>query len=397
MRCERGESREEREKREKQERVVSFVLFALLSPLSCSILFPVLPSTTVAILDTGRIPQGRRSRDDRVRLMTRLIRYLPPEARRVLILVNATAGARAGESRVDQLRQQLAASGLQVETFTDPAALGRAVGNRCDRSIRAVVAAGGDGTVAAVVNATPPGTPVTVLPLGTENLLAKYLAYPFSLDALRHTILHGATVALDAGRAGDRLFLLMVGCGFDAHVVRGLHRHRRGHIRHTTYIKPILESICRYAYPEIRIECAPRGAAGQPSGSPASGAARWVFVVNLPMYAGGLRIVPDAVGTDGLVDVCLFERGSLAHGLRYLSGILRGRHPEWEDCRCVRAERVRIESDGEVPYQLDGDPGGVLPVEIAAMPGRMCALVTETWAVRHGFQHAAEEAAGKCL
>jgi len=58
---------------------------------------------------------------------------------------------------------------------------------------------------------------------------------------------------------------------------------------------------------------------------------------------------------------------------------------------------VRIESDGEVPYQLDGDPGGVLPVEIAAMPGRMCALVTETWAVRHGFQHAAEEAAGKCL
>ena len=338
--------------------------------------------------------------------MTRMIHYLPREARRVLILVNPTAGALADRGRVDQLRQRLEHDGLRVETVTDLEALGEAVNTPCDRSIRAVVAAGGDGTVSAVVNATPPDTPITVLPLGTENLLAKYLEHPFSLAELSDTIVHGASVAIDAGRAGNRLFLLMAGCGFDAHVVRRLHLHRRGHIRHATYVKPILESIRRYEYPEMRIYCEPcvdttPGSAetvAGPSSFPATVLkARWVFVVNLPKYAGGLRFVPDAVGTDGLLDVCLFEHGSLMHGLRYLTGILRGRHHEWQDCRRVSTERIRIESDREVPYQLDGDPGGVLPVEITAMPGRVRMLVTETWALRHGFRHAAGEAAAKWL
>ncbi len=39
--------------------------------------------------------------------MTRMIHYLPREARRVLILVNPTAGALADRGRVDQLRQRL--------------------------------------------------------------------------------------------------------------------------------------------------------------------------------------------------------------------------------------------------------------------------------------------------
>jgi diacylglycerol kinase family enzyme len=47
---------------------------------------------------------------------------------------------------------------------------------------------------------------------------------------------------------------------------------------------------------------------------------------------------------------------------------------------------LRIESDDAVPYQLDGDPGGVLPVEITILPQRVRLLVTESWAIKHGFQ-----------
>ena len=138
--------------------------------------------------------------------MSRTIRYLPPEARRVLILVNATAGARADRPQVDELRARLEQHGLRVETISDLAGLRDAASSATDSPLRAVVAAGGDGTVSAVVNATPPDTPITVLPLGTENLLAKFLAYPFSLADLSHTIVHGATVAIDAGRAASGCF-----------------------------------------------------------------------------------------------------------------------------------------------------------------------------------------------
>jgi diacylglycerol kinase family enzyme len=97
--------------------------------------------------------------------------------------------------------------------------------------------------------------------------------------------------------------------------------------------------------------------------------------VNLPRYAAGLQIAPDALGDDGLLDVCTFKRGSLWSGLRYLGGILLRQHKWWEDFVTHRAESIRIESDVPVPYQLDGDPGGVLPLDIRVLPARVTFLV----------------------
>jgi diacylglycerol kinase family enzyme len=103
--------------------------------------------------------------------------------------------------------------------------------------------------------------------------------------------------------------------------------------------------------------------------------ARWAFVVNLPGYAGGLNTVPTALGNDGLLDVCTFKHGFFWHGLRYAASVAVGMHQKLSDCLCWQARRLRIESDAEVPYQLDGDPGGLLPVEIEVLPRRLTLIV----------------------
>ncbi|MCH5377522.1 MAG: hypothetical protein JJ992_26490, partial [Planctomycetes bacterium] len=100
-------------------------------------------------------------------------------------------------------------------------------------------------------------------------------------------------------------------------------------------------------------------------------AAKWVFVVNLPRYAGGLSIVPEADGTDGRLDVCAFREGSFLSGLMYLGAVIAGQHQGWEDCITARVRRLRIESDEPVPFQLDGDPGGYLPLDIRVLPQRL--------------------------
>ena len=104
-----------------------------------------------------------------------------------------------------------------------------------------------------------------------------------------------------------------------------------------------------------------------------------MFVANLPRYAGGLRIVPQACASDGKVDVCTFRRGSLWSGLWYLGWIVLRRHLRHRDCRTFRVRRVRLESDAEVPYQLDGDPGGHLPLEIDVLPDRLRLLISQPW------------------
>jgi len=48
----------------------------------------------------------------------------------------------------------------------------------------------------------------------------------------------GRVVALDAGRANGKLFLLMVGVGYDAAVVHELARVRKGPIGYANYVLP---------------------------------------------------------------------------------------------------------------------------------------------------------------
>src|SRR5262249_47189101 len=153
-----------------------------------------------------------------------------------------------------------------------------------------------------------------------------------------------------------------------------LHESRRGNIQHLSYAKPILDAIRTYEYPELRVRYAPAGSPGEEL--TAEIAARWAFVVNLPRYAGGLSFAPGATGTDGLVDVCTFKEGSLWYGLMYLGGVVFGQHESMQDFVRVKTQRLAIEAAQPVAFQIDGDPGGELPVAIRVVPERLTMLVS---------------------
>ena len=271
---------------------------------------------------------------------------LPPDADRVLISVNPKAGPRSAQHRVERLVQLLGQRGFRIDvvgeldTVTEQANRWHAEGR-----LRAVVGVGGDGTAAELVNRIDPGVPMTMLPAGNENLLARYLKLGQTPESVCQTLADGAVVRLDAGRAGRRIFLLMIGRGFDAEVVRRVHHDRTSHIRIRDYVKPILELIRSYEYPELRVYWG-NGDADVEHGPPDT--VRWLFAFNLPCYGGGLRLAPQASGADGLLDVCAFRRGSAWHTLRYTAAVLLGRHRTMADCTTRRARRLRITSEAEV-------------------------------------------------
>jgi diacylglycerol kinase family enzyme len=297
----------------------------------------------------------------------------------VLLFGNPRAGATSRTREIDAFAEALRDRKYQIEIITNPDDLGETAARAQQRGdLRMVVAAGGDGTVRLVVSRTPPEVPIMVLPMGTENLLAKYLQISHDLRQWCDIVDGGTWLRWDAGRvvAGGEhhKFLLMFSCGFDADVVRRLHEERSGNIRHLSYAKPILDSIRSYDYPELRLEYLLEN-----SDEWTEHRAHWAFAFNIPAYAGGLRITPLADPADGLFDLCTFVGGSFPSGLFHLATVMLRQQGKWSNFSHIRARRIRVSAEQEVPYQIDGDPGGVLPVEIEIVSGSVTMMVPANW------------------
>ncbi|MGA2255820.1 MAG: diacylglycerol kinase family protein [Thermoguttaceae bacterium] len=317
--------------------------------------------------------------------MEKPIEFLSPEFRHIIVSVNPKAGAGSADARVSRLVKLLHRQQLEVAVLTklDEIA-GEANRLFAAGRLRALIAVGGDGTVSELVNRTLPGLPVTVFPSGNENLLARYFNLGPTPEECCRTVVEGVVLRRDAGQANRRIFLIMVGCGFDAEVVHSLHLQRTGHITSTSYFNPIMASIRHYDYPELRVYWNKDGiaetgvASNQEPGHPPetlSDGVRWLFAFNFPRYGAGLQIAPEADGSDGLLDICTFRHGGLWHGLYYTAAVMTGTHHWLTDFARRRVSRLRVVSDSKVPYQLDGDPGGFLPLDIEVLPKRLTLVV----------------------
>ncbi len=332
------------------------------------------------------------SQPETVRAASRAAKRPPPTARAVLISMNPRAGSRWRHDCVRDIGAALSRAGYDVRLTSDLGELAAlAAEGHASAELRAVVAVGGDGTASVVRNHVPLEVPLVAVPMGTENLLGRYLGQATDPTAVCRTIDDGVTIGLDLGRVGNcvgsKYFLLMISAGFDAEVIRSLHENRRGNIRRSAYIRPTMRVMRRYSYPEMRLYC---GDATTPADEPVR--CRWLFGFNLPLYALGLPIAPAAVATDGMLDVCTFQRGTAWSVLRYLWHVKRGGHLTLSDVAMARTRRFRLEAPDSpnIAYQLDGDLGGVLPVEVKVQPGELRLLVSRETAQRLGFAPDAE-------
>lgn len=309
------------------------------------------------------------------------------ECPKVVVAVNPRAGSGPAGRAVDRLIQLIAARGGQPQRTGDiDEATDWAYQAAAARSLRALVAVGGDGTLNRLVNQVPRGTPLAVLPVGTENLLARQLGYRFDPEQLVATLEQRQLRFLDAGQINGRVFLLMASCGFDAEVVRRFHAARQGHIRRWHYAGHICRAMASYEFPQVQVYCdtsaedgpqARGGAAGAFRAAPnrAEFAGAWSFVSNLPCYGGGFRVSPGAVADDGLLDLAVFRRGGVLAGLAYVAATRLGWQNHLAGVQLRPVRRVTWTSEHPVPYQVDGDPGGWLPATIEVLPGHLAYLV----------------------
>jgi diacylglycerol kinase family enzyme len=294
------------------------------------------------------------------------------------IAANAGSGMGGGRRRVERLASELARLGLDSRVAWTVSERSALVGqSNVDPACRCLVAAGGDGTVGALVNERP-RVPITVLPAGTENLFAQHFELSRDPARLAATIAAGAVSRIDLGLTGDRRFTLMAGIGFDADVVTRHHAVRlngTANARPThrgAYVQSVLASSLRYRFPQLTVTH------GEP-GHEETLVGTSVFLFNLPRYALGLPFAPSARGNDGWLNLVIFREAGPFRALYYLWLVARGAHLNRPGIFHRKVRKVTITADHTVPIQLDGDPGGFLskdaPWSADVLPGAIDVIV----------------------
>lgn len=286
----------------------------------------------------------------------------------VVVQRNPLSGSGYGVRELKRLLFELRERGFRVRLFS--------VRSRLDawmraasgvREVRCIVAAGGDGTVADLVNRHP-GIPLAILPMGTENLLAKYLGLRCCGRLLAGVIADGSVRRLDSATANGRRVLLMASCGPDADVVSDVHHRRAGHISRWSYVVPVLRALLWSGQRRFEVTAAELSA-------PAYGS--HVIISNVPRYGFEIPFAPEAEPDDGLLDVRVY-RGSgrwelLWHLLRLKLG-LPIRESETREFRTTAVSVCVVSSGAVAGFQADGDPGGSLPLQVRIEPGSLYLL-----------------------
>ncbi|KAA2214087.1 diacylglycerol/lipid kinase family protein [Teichococcus oryzae] len=277
-----------------------------------------------------------------------------------LIVFNPAAGSRRRQKLHRALRL------LPGAELAETAAPGDAerIAREAARSGRpCVVAAGGDGTIAEVAaGLAGSDTALGILPLGTANVLAQELDLPMLPEAAASCLATGREVLLWPGIARfadgrQRLFVQMVGAGFDAAVVKNLDLRLKKAIGRGAYVWHSLRELPRYRFAPI--------SASLDGGAPLAASA--LVVSKGRFYAGRYTLAPGASPVQPGFHVALM-RGGAAQAM--LAGALLpfGLLPRLPGLTRHRAGHVAL--DGmEVPVQADGDPAGTLPLVVEDAPG----------------------------
>lgn len=232
-----------------------------------------------------------------------------------------------------------------------------------------VIVAGGDGTINEAVNGVlaaartgRPALPLGIVAAGTQNVLSHELGLPAGLDDIASMIAAGKTRNIDVGEVDGRYFTLMAGYGFDAIVVRDVHRPTKELIGSAAYAFTTLATLTKYSSTAMHLTL---------DGERISSEAFLVVVANAASYAyRQVKIAPFASISDGWLDVCVFERPPTDRFgfATQIMALFAGRHLRDPRVRYYRARTIEIESTPSVSAQLDGDPQGFTPASISVRP-----------------------------
>ena len=287
------------------------------------------------------------------------------------VIVNPVA--RGGRSRPprEALEQAAARRGVRLDWWEtrEPGHATELAARAARDRLPAIAAWGGDGTYnEAARGVVGSETELLFLPGGTTSVLVYELGIPRRPEQALLAQLDGEPRAMTVGRTDrGQLFLLMLSAGPDSLILANLSpRLKAGAGKIGIALQAFVE-FGRASLPHFEVTA---GDVQREVG--------WCIVGNARCYGGPYHATPGADPfREGLETVLLNRQGRLAV-IPFFFGIPSGRHMRMRGVERLDATDIRLVGDESIPYQIDGDPAGYLPVAAHAASDRVRVRVPRT-------------------
>lgn len=195
--------------------------------------------------------------------------------------------------------------------------------------------------------------------MGTGNDFVRTAGISGSLEHCLQGALEWPARMIDVGKTGDRYFLNVAGCGFDAAVAKRINDGIRLLKGTSAYIAAVLRTLADYKAVELTISSESETRRVK---------AMLCAIANAKYYGGGMMIAPSARFDDGLLEVTVIEEIGRIAFLRAFPSVFKGAHVYHPKYCGLKGTSVRIESEHPVPILVDGELMGTTPVEFLIVP-----------------------------
>ena len=228
------------------------------------------------------------------------------------------------------------------------------------------VSFGGDGLAGACAHALRrTGGVLGVLPGGRGNDFARKLGIPRDPVEACAVLSEGSERTVDVGEVDGRTFLGIASYGFDSAVQDLANASRvKGQL---VYLYATMRTMARWK--RVRLTWSADGGPERAVDGYA------IAACNSGVFGGGMALAPEADMEDGLLDIVISGETSKGRYLWNLPKVFNGSHVNAKGVEIFRSAEVQVAAERPFRIYADGDPIGITPATIKAVPGGLTVLV----------------------
>lgn len=286
--------------------------------------------------------------------------------RQAFVVLNPVAGNSQPDLLRKVLEQRFVDVGWTYEIYktTGQERIADVVRRALTQGFDLLVATGGDGTVSGVADGLArTGVPLGIVPVGTGNALARDLGIPMDVEEALELLLGEHSVQhIDALQVGDRFFVLNLGVGVSAQIMRDTESETKRRFGRMAYLWNVMDKLFGLERHRFSLTL---------DGQEKHLRASEILILNSGAIGSPyLRWGPDIRLDDGQVGVYVLHPRAVLDYFRIAWHLLLGQRQNDPGTRCFTAKRhIAIRVNRPLAVQGDGEVIGQTPVEVQVVSG----------------------------